>query len=133
MNNDINVTIAPVSPVIRSNFSFLGETRMVRMWTIMNEGFHVGLSVLFSYFDIDRHRGIVLLRNQRRAELELITRDLLGEEKMGAINDFAFRRWTSSEDQKIARHYSYLIDKMKIKEKEGVNERKPVGRRLRLL
>jgi hypothetical protein len=118
VNNDVSVTIAPVSPVIRSNFSFLGETKMVRMWTIMNEGFHVGLAVLFSYFDIDSHRGIVLLRNKRKKELAEFTRDLLGEEKMEAINDFAFSRWNSQEDQKIARHYSYLIDKMKIKEKK---------------
>jgi len=58
MNNDINVTIAPVSPVIRSNFSFLGETRMVRMWTIMNEGFHV---VLLFYFLILILTGIAVL------------------------------------------------------------------------
>jgi len=135
MNNNNNNEAVKITPIVisdtmRGNFSFLGETRLQRVCTVMNEGFHISIAMLFSYFDIDSHRGIVILRNRRKKELSLITRDLLGKEKMEAINSFSFTKWNEEEDKILARHYSFLVDKQKLKDKEeadGANKRSQNG------
>lgn len=103
--------------ILKSNLSFLEDDRLEKVYTLMNEGFYLGIAMVLSNFDINSKK-IKLLRNSRKEELKLSVQDLIGQEKLDAINSFSINKWEDGGDKQLARKYSILLDKKMKKEKE---------------
>jgi len=100
---------------LKEGFSFMEDDRLVKIYTLMNEGFYLGLAIVLSDFNIEAKR-IKELRKSRKEELRLNVQDLIGQDKLDAISSFAISRWECGEDKILARKYSRMMDRRKNKE-----------------
>jgi len=101
--------------LLKEGFSFMKDDRLVKIYTLMNEGFYLGLAIVLSDFDIESKR-IKLLRKSRKEELKLKVQDLIGQDKLDAINSFAITKWNDGEDKALARKYTKQWDRKRKKE-----------------
>jgi hypothetical protein len=106
-----------MNDILKNNLSFLEESRIDKVYTLMNEGFYLGIAMVLSNLDIN-NKKIKLLRNGRKEELKSSIQDLIGQEKLDAISSFAINKWEYGGDKQLANKYSILLDKKLKKEKK---------------
>lgn len=109
-----------MNDIFKDNLSFLAEDRLEKTYILMSEGFYLGIAIVLSNFNIESKK-IKLLRKSRKEELMLNVQDLIGQDKLDAINSFAINKWEYGGDKKLSN--KYYKDLYKIRSKE---ERKNV-------
>jgi hypothetical protein len=108
-NNKINNKLS----YLRENFPFINDERSMKILFLLNNGFHIAFAIMLSEYDLN-DRKIKILISKRQKELKSKTIDLLGQEKLDAINSFSIYKWECGGDKQLSRRlFLYLNNKKK--------------------